>query len=51
MRQIGILMLILGAISFTGCADYSHLREEPDYKNMTDSGDEEIAPEESERSP
>jgi hypothetical protein len=30
---------------FSGCPDFSHLRDEPDYKNMSDSGDE--APEES----
>ena len=39
--------MMLIAIFVTGCPDYSHLRDEPDYKNMSDFGDEETPPEES----
>ena len=38
-----ILMLILTIVSlicFVGCPDYSHQRPVPDYKNMTDGGEE-----------
>jgi len=36
------LALFAGTIllSATGCPDYSHLREVPDYENMTDSAGE-----------
>lgn len=34
------LMVLLGLTVFTGCPDYSHLRDVPDYKNMDDTGDE-----------
>ena len=37
---IKISMLSFVLVMFTGCPDYSHLREAPDYKNMTDSGNE-----------
>jgi hypothetical protein len=34
------LALILSLACFGGCPDYSHLRPQPDYSNMTDSGAE-----------
>ncbi len=48
-RQPVTLLIVAVALScgftcFSGCPDFSHLRDEPDYKNMTDSGEE--APEE-----
>jgi len=38
--RIVLIILAMITISFAGCPDYSHLREAPDYKNMTDSGNE-----------
>lgn len=41
MKKILLTLVILfGLNTFTGCPDYSHLREVPDYDNMTDSGEE-----------
>ena len=49
MKRILLLFLLLvGLASFTGCPDYSHLRDVPDYENMTDGGAE-IANEENEQ--
>lgn len=38
MQKLIVTILFLCAICFSGCPDYSHLRPEPDYENMTDSG-------------
>ena len=39
-KKVLWLLLLPMSLLFTGCPDYSHLREAPDYKNMTDSGGE-----------
>ena len=37
--RLMLLVTSLTLIGFAGCPDYSHLRPEPDYKNMVDGGD------------
>ena len=39
-KTILMLVILFGLFTFTGCPDYSHLRDAPDYNNMTDGGDE-----------
>ena len=39
-KKLLLSAVIPFCLVFTGCPDYSHLREAPDYKNMTDSGGE-----------
>ena len=38
-RSAIVILVALLTLSFSGCPDYSHLREAPDYKNMSDSGE------------
>jgi len=44
-RILTLCFLFVGLACFTGCPDYSHLREVPDYENMTDGGGEGSVPE------
>ena len=44
-RFLVVLLLLAPVLSLTGCPDYSHLREPPDYSNMTDSAPEEFGDE------
>lgn len=41
MRKLLSLVGLFSVITFCGCPDYSHLKEVPDYENMTDGGSEE----------
>ena len=47
MRKILTLAFAAFVVSAcVGCPDYTHLREVPDYENMTDSGAEPGVPDE-----
>ena len=35
-----VLLAILSLFLFSGCPDYSHLRDVPDYENMSDGNGE-----------
>ena len=43
-NRIFLLAALLSLVFFAGCPDYSHLRDAPDYKNMTDSAGETAEP-------
>lgn len=38
MKKFYCLIALLSVFTFTGCPDYSHLKEVPDYENMSDGG-------------
>jgi len=40
LLQFFALGIAVSALGLTGCPDYSHLKQVPDYKNMTDSASE-----------
>jgi hypothetical protein len=42
MNKLLLIIFSLAIVSFCGCPDYSHLRPVPDYKNMSDTGEETI---------
>ena len=43
MKRLIMFLALLSLSVFVGCPDYSHLKEVPDYKNMTDGGGETLA--------
>ena len=40
MKRFFAFLITASLLVLTGCPDYSHLRPEPDYKNMSDSAPE-----------
>jgi hypothetical protein len=40
MIRFALLLSVVTLVFASGCSDTAHLRPVPDYKNMTDSGDD-----------